>query len=283
MISPYIQNQIDDFHAEVTLTGYSEMKPGLEDRSCEQQLYRIIFMDKGQAGITIAETEHRAEAGQMFLVPAGVPFRINVAGSALCGCYYCHFRSEKWELPIIDTVDFPLMVTVGSIKTVRQLFHKMMLVHNGCSVTRKLKLRSALLELFALYVDQSVSRLSPVLPADVAWDEVLSYIEQHLSDNITVEDLAKVACLHPNYFISLFKTVMGCSPIQYVTKRRILSAKQMLVDTELSVMQIAERVGMLNHYLSRQFKRIIGVTPMQYRKYAQLGAEHLATETGHPL
>lgn len=277
-ISRYFQKQIDEFQAEICMAGYSEMKRGLEDLSRDPQLYRFIFVDKGSASVQVGESAFRAEAGQMFLVPAGVGFTIRVDESELCACYYCHFASAQAELPLIDSMDFPLYVWVGNRLQVRQLYRKMLTIYNSNAVTRKLKLRSSLLELFALYVDESIGKLSLSPQTEVDWDKVLAYIDARLDSPITVEDLAGVAYLHPNYFITLFKTVMGCSPIQYVTQRRIVTAKRLLTDTEMTVTEIANRVGMLNHYLSRQFKRMTGVTPLQYRKYAQFGIEHVTAQ-----
>src|SRR5690606_31222368 len=90
-------------------------------------------------------------------------------------------------------------------------------------------------------------------------------IDDHLADNMTLEDLARIAYLHPNYFISMFKNTIGCSPIQYVNMKRLETAKKLLAQTDIQVADIAASVGMQNHYLSRLFKQHIGISPTRYR------------------
>jgi AraC-like DNA-binding protein len=100
--------------------------------------------------------------------------------------------------------------------------------------------------MIAFYLDESHVQRQTLHDTGfgVKWNEVLAYIEANLHANIQIEELAKFAFLHPNYFITSFKSIMGCSPIQYVTNRRIAHAMRLLMDTELPVAAIAKQVGM---------------------------------------
>jgi AraC family transcriptional regulator len=57
---------------------------------------------------------------------------------------------------------------------------------------------------------------------------VLAYVEEHLADDITVADLANVACLNIFHFTRTFAATMGAPPHRYVSRRRLESAETMI-------------------------------------------------------
>ena len=97
---------------------------------------------------------------------------------------------------------------------------------------------------------------------------VLAHMHRHLARPLTLAELGQVACLHPVYLGSLFKRQTGLSPMEYLARRRIEAARELLrAEPERSVASIAEEVGFgsLPHF-HRVFRRITGVTPHQFRK-----------------
>nr|WP_240548425.1 AraC family transcriptional regulator [Paenibacillus lignilyticus] len=96
--------------------------------------------------------------------------------------------------------------------------------------------------------------------------QVLAYLEHHLADDVRLDQLAELVHFHPNYFISVFKSVTGCSPIQYLNQRRMEKAKQWMQSTDMSVSEAAERTGSSLYQFSKMFKQHTGVSPSDYRK-----------------
>ena len=85
--------------------------------------------------------------------------------------------------------------------------------------------------------------------------------------NWTVEQLAKLAKLSPSRFHAVYKEVFGISPIKDVIENRLQTAKNMLVATDFSISEIAEKLGYLNtNHFIRQFKSAEKQTPLIYRK-----------------
>jgi AraC family transcriptional regulator len=95
----------------------------------------------------------------------------------------------------------------------------------------------------------------------------LEYIEEHLDSGLTLDDLAAVAHLSPYHFARMFKTSTGLPPHQYVMTRRIDRAKRLLRDGgDLSLAQVAARSGFWDQgHFARHFKRLVGVTPKNFR------------------
>ena len=94
---------------------------------------------------------------------------------------------------------------------------------------------------------------------------VREYINEHLHEEVKLIELAAIAQISPYHFLRLFKQSMGTTPHQYILQRRIDQAKYLLEQTELSIAEIAFRVGFCDQsHLTRCFKRLLGMTPKQF-------------------
>jgi AraC-like DNA-binding protein/PAS domain-containing protein len=96
---------------------------------------------------------------------------------------------------------------------------------------------------------------------------VCEFVESHLEDNISLDDLADAARLSVYHFARAFRHSTGVSPHRYVLQQRVRRAKQLLVQTDLPLARIASAVGFSDQgHLSRQFRGLVGTTPSSYRK-----------------
>ena len=102
---------------------------------------------------------------------------------------------------------------------------------------------------------------------------VLAHIQRHLDERLTIADLAEHAGLRQSHFREVFKRVTGCSPHRYINKLRMEKARHLLATTDLSILLIAEELGMSSQsHLTMAFKQYFDLTPAQYRKLAVSGA-----------
>jgi AraC family transcriptional regulator len=98
---------------------------------------------------------------------------------------------------------------------------------------------------------------------------VVEYIDVHLARDLSVVELAGVACLSPYHFGKMFRHSMGESVHQFVTRRRIERAQALLRQGILSGLEIAETVGFSDQsHFTTVFKRHLKVTPCAYRRMA---------------
>jgi AraC family transcriptional regulator len=100
---------------------------------------------------------------------------------------------------------------------------------------------------------------------------VVEYIDEHLDAGPTLEQLAVVARVSPYHFARQFKKATGLPPHQYLILRRVERAKQLLqAETSLSLAEVAALAGFSDQsQFSRHFKRLVGVTPGQFRAPAR--------------
>ena len=96
--------------------------------------------------------------------------------------------------------------------------------------------------------------------------QVITYIEVHLAEDLSLSDIAATASLSPYHFARLFKESIGLSPHQYVIRRRIERAKLLLSSTNWPLITIAHAVGFASEsHLAMHFKRLTGLSPKHYR------------------
>lgn len=107
--------------------------------------------------------------------------------------------------------------------------------------------------------------------------QALAYMESHLFENISVADLAGRTGWSPAYFSKMFSRTLGCSPKRYVNQLRMEHASMLLLQETISIKEIAGRLRYENeHYFSRLFKQLKGVSPTVYREqFADLRFQHI--------
>ena len=93
------------------------------------------------------------------------------------------------------------------------------------------------------------------------------YIDEHYSENISLDDLASHVYLSPKYISDVFKRKTGVNFSEYLVSRRIEMAKRFLQDPRYRIVDISEMVGYHDSkHFSKLFKKMTGITPAQYRK-----------------
>lgn len=97
--------------------------------------------------------------------------------------------------------------------------------------------------------------------------EVLSYMENHLEEEITVPQLVTIAHMSESTLTRRFRKVLGRSPAAHLTKLRIDKARQLLANPDMNITEISQVCGFADsNYFSRRFKTTVGCSPRQYRK-----------------
>jgi AraC family transcriptional regulator len=95
---------------------------------------------------------------------------------------------------------------------------------------------------------------------------VVEYVDAHLGDHITLEQLAEAAALSPFHFARSLRTTLHLTPHQFVTARRMERARELLLTTRLSTAEVAARVGYTNvAHFREQFVAAVGLRPSELR------------------
>ena len=96
---------------------------------------------------------------------------------------------------------------------------------------------------------------------------VMEFIEDHLGEDLRLDSLARMARVSPVYFSVLFKRFNGLPPIEYIIRRRVSRAGELLRSTDLALSDVAAQCGFHNSAnFYKAFRRVTGQTPLAYRK-----------------
>ena len=129
--------------------------------------------------------------------------------------------------------------------------------------------------LAALLVE--IARLNRASPEDRVEEEtgkltnmitrVLDFVSYHYMEDIRIEDLAKICHISETHFRRVFTSRMKVSPLEYINSVRIHTACEFLQKTDIPVADIAHKCGFTtNSTFNRNFRQIMGVTPVEWRK-----------------
>jgi AraC family transcriptional regulator len=97
--------------------------------------------------------------------------------------------------------------------------------------------------------------------------QVTEFIQDNLSGNLTVADMANLVQMGPCHFARAFKESTNMPPHQFVLRRRIERALQMLKETQVNLASVAYELGFSSQgHFSTVFRKAAGVSPSEYRQ-----------------
>ncbi len=246
---------------------------------------RLFYIEEGECRIRIAESEYIAKKGTMLLFRAGVPYSFLSLGTlkmialnfdftqksrgethkiapALLNNFHSELVAEGEDYITCEPFCRPLVME--NMQSFRKNLLKIVDVYNG-SRLYKIEASSAILKSVLTEVAAISSYSENKTFAKL--DTVLEYLKENFDKEISNEDLGRLTGYHPYYLNRLFLKHIGITLRQELIRLRIENAKDMLVQTELSIFEIAEKCGFNNAtYFSGCFKDKIGIPPGTYRR-----------------
>ncbi len=127
---------------------------------------------------------------------------------------------------------------------------------------------SLIFEIFETASRISYGRDARPAAASFRVQRVKRYIEDHVTDALTLDDMATIVNLSPFVLIRQFKEAEGMTPYAYLSRCRAFAAQALLRNTNGPIEEVGRRVGFDDpNYFARFFKRATGVTPSQYREH----------------
>ena len=182
--------------------------------------------------------------------------------------YIAPFLSGRLRFPFVQSASDPASARYRNI--VKAAIHDF---EKG-KRARELIFKYQMQLLFAVmssryYPEQYKSRRFPATPLHhvEALKKLIQYIETNYAETITVESAAKMVNLSSFHFCKMFKRMTGRTLIDFVNLHRVNQATKMLRETDLSIAEIAERIGCCNaNYFSKIYFRYKGISPSAARK-----------------
>jgi two-component system response regulator YesN len=182
-------------------------------------------------------------------------------------------QSDKLNYTVLASFQIDVIQLIYSfLKEKGILAHKLI---QGKTNDTLLELSSKSIENMVLYITYLVNTALDYAAFSASEKSVASiiceFIDIHFAEDINRNSLAEIVYLDPDYTARLFKKETGTSLVNYIIKKRIETAKDLLINTVLSVNLISDKVGYGNYsYFTKLFKKETGFTPVDFRRMNRL-------------
>ena len=246
---PYISGLTEDTRGEIWESG-------------EKQLFHkgdlIVYHESAEVIYQTQDAVLRAVAGSVLFLPKDCMPQIKVLrqGSVICIGYQ---TSGCTNLSLIST---------SAPTRIRNLFLHFAALHaQSPSVTMDCAMMADLYSIFYELQRNTADGSRRALQEDMIRPSV-AYLEKHLTDRgWNLKQVAALSGVSETYFRTLFTRQYGCTPLQYVLKKRISMAEKMLAETNKPISEIAEQCGFHSKaFFCSQFQKSVGFSPEAFRK-----------------
>jgi two-component system, response regulator YesN len=141
------------------------------------------------------------------------------------------------------------------------------LLNEAMQITKQATSFSQLKEDTKLWILRMMDKIKSLIdnqPGSI--QQAKQWIHENLGNNITVKKIADYVYMNPTYFCEYFKSITGVTVLDYVTKKRLEKAKELLEVPDIKIYDISASVGYHDaKYFSQLFKKWQGYSPSQYR------------------
>ena len=240
----------------------------------------MIYILNGEATVNVSEERHILKAGDIFFInpeelhiikPQTLPLSYEVAvfSPELLEFKEGHFFEKEFITPLQNgDLHFPRVIDAGHplYEKVQPIIEKLF----QYDINSKPLILADLTAVFCIFAESGAmvnfdNKTVKKHSGDIKL--CISYMKEHYTEKITLQDLAGLIHMSENYFCSYFKAYTGVTPFTQLNNIRIKKAAALLLKSDDSVLNIAESCGFENvSFFIRKFKEIMGCTPKSYRK-----------------
>ncbi|CAA0092928.1 HTH-type transcriptional activator RhaS [Starkeya nomas] len=218
-----------------------------------------------------AQVPKRHAPRQISFIPAGMPLWSRFTSTTYLRHLDLHFDAEALRTRLADEV------SREAFETPRLMFTDDRLMTFANMIAAECQTPLAFHELYgdslttAFFIDflRSSPRAGRKRSALASWQlrRVIDYIDAHCADAIRLEELAQLVGLSSSYFSHAFKAATGVPPHQWQTDARLKRAQRLLLDTGMSLTEVAVATGFCDQaHFTRVFRQNLGAPPAAWRR-----------------
>jgi len=228
----------------------------------------VIVCAAGRGSCTLPSGVHQVQAGQALAIPAGVPHRYEADAEEPWTIWWMHLVGQQVpdlleaigataDQPVFGVADpAPVISLVDTI--IRRMDH---------DETMASLLASAGAAWHAMALLAADRRTIGRQQSDPV-AATIEHLRANVSTRISLADLAGMAGLSVSHYSALFRRATGYGALEYQIRLRMGTARELLDTTDRPIASVAAQVGFTDPlYFSRQFHRIHGVSPTEYRSH----------------
>lgn len=228
----------------------------------------ILSVVKGTFYVEQYGEKHVLTGGMSILMKLTDPHTYYSDKVDVASIIWMHFRSDM-VVPLLDTLySHRLLPVITGSERVRKT------IYQGIQIISK-RPDDFEYQISALIYPAILDIMQPYLlkiQNQTIWENswfikpVNRYIDEHIYEKITLDQLCLSVNMSKSYFCKVFKRYFSLSPMQYTMHRKINMAKYLLLNSDQSLEAIAHALGFSDQsHFSKTFKRYMGTTPLRYK------------------
>lgn len=227
----------------------------------------FLFVESGGVTYEINGNRFALTKGDMLYFPKGT-LRYAYGDGVHAHQKYAitfHCPDVSTSIPLLDARQYRL-VHSRSYDYVKQRFSLLMQQWLGKLPHYETICKGIIIELLGI-IDRETENANFPPKKMLLVTQIQQYILNHYREPIRIELLAKLVDRTPNYVTTIFREVTGQTPIDYLHQVRIASARELILNTHMTIGQIAELMGFCDQsYFNRVYKKITGYPPSSHLK-----------------
>ncbi|MHA6482242.1 helix-turn-helix domain-containing protein [Paenibacillus sp. strain BS8-2] len=262
------RDMVLNMQVEVLEARLTQCWSGWREMDYVPQHNKLYFIIEGEGWIKVDGHELYPEPGQLILLPGHKLQSFSAINDRRPYYkYWCHFTAITGQTDVFQWLDMPYCYEGMDQGVIEGLFRELVDAHSDPSIAARLKEKAMLLQILSLLMEEKPPRIRQSQSQEMERLLLIrQYVDDHLDQEMTLEELAEVLHLHPNYFSKYFKRHFGMPPLKYVSRKRMEHAKHILKTTSQSVKEVAAATGFDDaNYFSKTFRREVGFSPSEYR------------------
>ncbi len=233
-----------------------------EVRTCSQ----FYFILEGSCELHIDGEKHTLVPGDLALLPAGKTFSVFHTAERHLLKYYFEFSATVGGVSIFDWLPVTYVVRIEDIEKMRQTFHGIWYDEYGECDVEESRQNELVRTIFNTFMEKAL-KTDAEEKIEKAFLSVIEYMQNHMGEKLTVEELAAEACMAPTAFARAFQKTVGKPPITLLNEMRVEEAKRFLRETDMHVGEVGACVGFADEFnFSKFFSAHMGMAPSAYRR-----------------
>jgi AraC-like DNA-binding protein len=224
---------------------------------------------EGQGNAQVGKKKYILHPGSFIIIPASEHHSYSASEADSWTIYWVHFKGAV-SGKLVEALQRKINGYCGTVEFQAKrlgLFEDMYTcLERGYSNDNLGYSNTCLYHYLASFIYDDKFMLSEKKQEADTIESSISYMQQNISQLLTLDELARRVNFSTSHYSALFRKKTGFSPIEYFNHLKIQKACQFLHFTDLRIKEIADKLGIEDpYYFSRMFSKLMGVSPNQYR------------------
>ena len=239
---------------------YEVAKHNNMPRCHTHESYELYFLEEGERYLFVKGSFYFIRSGDLFLIAPGVQHRTLDSNSGAYTKLVCMLPPGIIPKNVLPGCDFYITRPQGDMS--KKILAEIGQIKTGNSIDQF----AAIIKLLSYTMSMQEHREVIVKPTFEKTSNILTYIEQHYTDRITVSELSQRFFISEYYLCRLFKEHTGFTIMEYVTLTRLRAARNLIEKGDSKMEDVAKKSGFGSvSAFTTAFKKTYGISPRNFK------------------